>query len=138
MLYFFDAVLGQKRIKDPEGGEFENAESARAEAAQIAREIAAEESRNGNKIGCDWRIEVLNQTDVLVAHVGLQDVLFGMDAKPETSSSTETSSMTGATSAGGFLEHYLRSKALFEESRALTAQMRRTFQEIRSQLADLG
>jgi hypothetical protein len=133
MLYFFDAVLGQKRIKDPEGGEFENAESARAEAAQIAREIAAEESRNGNKIGCDWRIEVLNQTDVLVADVSLQDVLFGMDAK-----STGSGSMTRAASAGGFLEHYSKSKALFEESRALTAQMRRTFQEIRSQLADLG
>jgi hypothetical protein len=111
---------------------------ARAEAAQIAREIAAEESRNGNKIGCDWRIEVFNQTGLLIADVKLQDTLFGVDAQPGTGGSTGPASMHRMTPAVSFLEHYLRSKALFEESRALTAQMRRTFQEIRSQLAGLG
>ena len=50
MLYLFNVVTGKGQIADPEGSEFSCLDDARAEARQIARELAADELRQGRAV----------------------------------------------------------------------------------------
>src|SRR5262247_3149384 len=61
MLYLFNVVMGKGEIEDPEGSEFSCLDDARAEARQVARDLAAEELRQGRPVEADWRIDITDQ-----------------------------------------------------------------------------
>ena len=56
MRYLFNVVMGKGEIADPEGSEFSCFDDARAEAKQIARDLIAEELRQGRAVEADWRL----------------------------------------------------------------------------------
>jgi len=127
MLYFFNIVRGSDKVRDPEGTEFADLEEARAEAEQTARDLAADELRRGRPILAGWRVEVTDGHDKLLATVAFEAAVLKVPAGRllPMRSANET----------GFLEHYHRVSALFEETRHLAARVRSTFEEMRKQLA---
>src|SRR5690348_15372522 len=75
MLYLFNVVMGKGEIADPEGSEFACLEAARAEAKQIARDLAAEELQQGRPVEADWRIDVTDQFGRVQAVVRFQSIV---------------------------------------------------------------
>src|SRR5262249_46297426 len=58
MRYFIHIITDKERLIDPDGGEFTDLESARAEASQSARDLMAEELRCGRPVPFTWRTQV--------------------------------------------------------------------------------
>ncbi len=130
MDYFFDAVLGLDRVRDNDGMQFADLESAMVEATKIAAEIIVEELRRGGRVGADWRIEVLDSDRTVIGSILFYEVIF------EPAANAHAARMMKRH----FLGHpdpwpaYQRSEAVIEESRAIAANVRRVFQEIRQRL----
>ena len=133
MRYFFDVVLGQDRVRDPEGSDLDHFDAATAEAAQIAREFAAEVLSKGEAVRADWTIEVLNEAGQILTTCRLQDVILAVDAAEGNELSTKHSRIPLA-----FYEYHWKSKTIFEETRSIVQDVRSTFNEIRKQLEQLG
>lgn len=139
MLYFFNVVRGSDKVRDPEGTEFADLEEARAEAEQTARDLAADELRRGRPILAGWRVEVTDGHDKLLATVAFEAAVLKVPARPVASTGggglLPMRPRPDAANEAGFLEHYHRVSALFEETRHLAARVRSTFEEMRKQLA---
>lgn len=130
MDFFFDAVLGLDRVRDTDGIQFADVGSAMVEATKIAAEITIEELRRGGRVGADWRIDVLDSAGSLLGSVLFYEVIF------EPAANVHAARMM----KHHFLGHpdpwpaYQRSEAVLEESRAIAANVRAVFQEIRQRL----
>ncbi|RTL72819.1 MAG: hypothetical protein EKK41_02795 [Hyphomicrobiales bacterium] len=61
-LFFHVLADAGQRIEDPEGQEFANVQDAFIEASCTARELAAEELRQGRCVPTSWRIELVDET----------------------------------------------------------------------------
>jgi hypothetical protein len=136
MLYLFNVVMGKGEIEDPEGSEFSSLDDARAEAKQIARDLAAEELRQGRPVEADWRVDVTDQFGSVQAVVMFQSILL----KPRLRLVYPKQAAAEATATSGdmaFTDQYHRVQALRHEMRAITGNIRATYQEIRAQLAQL-
>jgi len=136
MLYLFNVVTGKGEIADPEGSEFSSLEDARAEAKQIARELAAEELRQGRAVSADWRIVVTDEFGTVQATVALGSIVLKPRlriAYPQPAAEEASASSDSAT----YLDHYHRAQTLHQEMRAIAANITATFNEVRSRLAQL-
>lgn len=58
MRYFIEIVTPSKTIADPEGAEFPDLAAAESEAAEVVRELTAEELRAGRPMPGDWMIRI--------------------------------------------------------------------------------
>jgi hypothetical protein len=133
MLYLFNVVMGKGEIADPEGSEFSCLDEARAEAKQIARDLAAEELQQGRPVEADWRIDVTDQFGRVQAVVRFQSILL----KPRlrvVSSKPAAEHAQSISDNAAFLD---RAQALRQEMHTITANITATFEEMRAQLAQL-
>ena len=133
MLYLFNVVMGKGEIADPEGSEFACLEAARAEAKQIARDLAAEELQQGRPVEADWRIDVTDQFGRVQAVVRFQSIVLKprlrlVSPKPVAEHAQATSDDAAVLD---------RAQALRQEMHAITAKITATFEEMRAQLAQL-
>src|SRR5262245_12934247 len=134
MLYLFNVMMAKGEIADPEGSEFSCLDDARAEAKQIARELAAEELQQGRPIEPDWRIDVTDQFGSLQTVVRFQSILL----KPPLHM-VYPKPAAGIAPFGGAAspDHYRGAQALHQEMRAIVANITATFEEMRARLAQL-
>jgi hypothetical protein len=133
MLYLFNVVMGKGEIADPEGSEFACLDAARAEAKQIARDLAAEELQQGRPVEADWRIDVTDQFGRVQAVVRFQSIVLKprlrvVSPKPVAEHAQPTSDDAAVLD---------RAQALRQEMHAITAKITATFEEMRAQLAQL-
>src|SRR5262245_23920320 len=133
MLYLFKVVMGKGKIEDPEGSEFSCLDDARAEARQVARDLAAEELRQGRPVEADWRIDVTDQFGSVQAVVRFQSILL----KPRLRLVYPKQAAAEAPATLGDTTFVDQVRALRHEMSAITANITKTYQEIRAQLAQL-
>jgi hypothetical protein len=73
-IYYFNIRAGEDLIRDEEGTDLPDIETAISEARQSARDLAIEELRNGQKV--DGRcIEIVDSEGKKVAVVAVRDVV---------------------------------------------------------------
>jgi len=133
MLYLFNVVMGKGEIADPEGSEFACLEAARAEAKQIARDLAAEELQQGRPVEADWRIDVTDQFGRVQAVVRFQSIVL----KPRLRLVSPKPVAEHAQAMSDDAAVLDRAQALRQEMHAITAKITATFEEMRAQLAQL-
>jgi len=136
VLYLFNVVMGKREVEDPEGSEFSCLDDARAEARQVARDLAAEELRQGRPVEADWRIDITDQFGSVQAVVRFQSILL----KPRLRMVHPKPAAEEAPATLGdpaFLDHYYRAQALRHEMHTIAANISATFQEMRAKLAQL-
>jgi hypothetical protein len=73
-LYFFHIHDGEKIIRDEEGGEFETAELAAAEARATAHDLAVQYAREGHPFGTHG-VEMADDTGFRLSFIPLAFVL---------------------------------------------------------------
>jgi hypothetical protein len=133
MLYLFNVVMGKGEIADPEGSEFACLDAARAEAKQIARDLAAEELQQGRPVEADWRIDVTDQFGRVQAVVRFQSIVL----KPRLRLVSPKPVAEHAQAMSDDAAVLDRAQALRQEMHAITAKITATFEEMRAQLAQL-
>jgi hypothetical protein len=129
MLYLIDIIKEAERVRDPEGAEFVDLASAQAEAAQSARDLAAEELRCGKPFPVAWKAEVVDRFGNVHATFAFASLL-SKDASPFA--------RPIAASPPAFAERFYRAKLVFEQTQQIALSARTTFTEIRRSLAVLG
>jgi hypothetical protein len=80
MRYFIHIVTDEERVVDPEGGDFSDLTSARAEAMQSARDLMAEELRCGRPVPFGWRALVADEEGCIVLTLPFSRLVFGETA----------------------------------------------------------
>jgi len=74
--YFFHIRQGEDFIPDDEGAEFEDLESAKAEAAHSCRDLAIQELRDGGQVTL-WEIEIRDESGKLVYTCRAREIIGG-------------------------------------------------------------
>lgn len=140
MRYYFNIVLGNQRAEDHEGGEFDTLDAAKAEAVQVARDVAADRLRDGHTIGGSDQVEVMDEHGAMLQAIKFPAVILdSAERGPARASSGLPPAGLSLDLAGpDFLEHFHKSKSLFAESREIAASVGATFAEIRARLGSLG
>ncbi|GGG05945.1 MULTISPECIES: DUF6894 family protein [Rhizobium] len=72
--FYFHIREGDRLFKDPEGAEFQNVETARAEAVRSARELLSQRVLNGEEID-GQSFELTDDSGAVVDTVKFRDVL---------------------------------------------------------------
>ena len=134
MRYFFNAILENARIADPEGAEFADLYAALAEGELVARDIAAEKLKEGRSISRGWRIEIADASGTVHETVELGTLV----ARPAAGTEPGRVVSEATSLKEAIIRHHRKSQTLFADSRSIAASVRATFQEIRNQLAALG
>jgi hypothetical protein len=67
--YFLDVVTPANHFEDPEGGEYDGLQGARAEALASARQIMIDNIRSGRALGLKGRIEIRDEQRSLLESV---------------------------------------------------------------------
>jgi len=66
MRCFIHVVTGERFLRDEDGADFPNLRAAAAEAAQSARDLMAEELRNGNVLPVSWKVLLSSPDDTVL------------------------------------------------------------------------
>jgi hypothetical protein len=114
MRYFFELIEGSKRVRDPEGGDYDGLASAKAEAEQVARDLAAEHLRKGRALPLAWRIEITDSFGQVCAIVAFDTAI--LERKPTVKTSAEQGPQPVVL---GWLEECRRAHSLLIEAHTL-------------------
>jgi hypothetical protein len=77
MHQYLHIVTDTERIIDPDGQEFGDLEMAKQEAVQSARDLMAEELRNGRPIPLNWRVQIAEADGTIRATIKFAELVFG-------------------------------------------------------------
>ena len=66
MRCFIHVVTGERFLRDEDGADFPDLQAAAAEAAQSARDLMAEELRNGNLLPVSWKVLLSSPDDTVL------------------------------------------------------------------------
>jgi len=76
---YIHIVTDTERVVDPDGQQFESLASAVGEARQCARDLMAEEVRQGRPLPLNWRVQVADQEGCILATLKFAVILFGSE-----------------------------------------------------------
>ena len=124
MRYFIHIVTDTERLVDPDGGEFADLASARAEASQSARDLMAEELRCGRPVPFSWQAQVADGEGNILLTLPFARLVFSEAV------AAQLSRISRPTSPEAHL-------ALIDRAKATFARARRTNGEIKDQLTEL-
>jgi len=124
MRYFIHIITAQERLVDPDGTEFTDLASARAEASQSARDLMAEELRCGRPVPFAWQVQVADEAGNVLLILPFSSLVFSELVAAEVSRSNRPITP----------EAHL---ALIERARVTFARARRTNAEIKNGLTEL-
>jgi hypothetical protein len=79
LLVFLHILTDNERIRDPEGQECADLETAWAEADRSARELMAQQLQAGAPPPLAWRIQIADAEDKILATVSFSAIAFGRD-----------------------------------------------------------
>jgi len=82
MRYFLNVVTENGLIRDPDGEEFSDIESAVVEAEQIARTLMATELAAGRELPLSWDVQIANARAVVLKQVNFDEIL-GFQRRPQ-------------------------------------------------------
>jgi hypothetical protein len=138
MLFYFDVIMGFERVRDLDGGEMRDAESARTEAGNILVEVVVEELRNGKKVGADWRIEIFDEQRSPVASVLLKNIIL----EPRIDNRSAGRHLHGSSSERElrekFQDNLLQTRGMWEHARALLGEIQQSLEQISEVSARTG
>jgi hypothetical protein len=123
--YYFNVVLGSRHIADPEGAEFSDLYAALVEAELAAREIAADELKNGGAVPADWHLEIADAGGRVHETVPFGTLFAANNGEKNTQASAIKERI---------LAQHQRARTLFDETRSIAERVRQTFSEIRTHL----
>jgi hypothetical protein len=132
MRYFIHIVTDTERLIDPDGGEFADLASARAEASQSARDLMAEELQCGRPVPFSWRAQVADDDGNVLLTVSFARLVFSGAVAVQMSRSSRP------TSPEAHLALIERAKATFARARRTNGEIREQLTELRHQLQRLG
>lgn len=131
MHYFIHIVTDHERIVDPEGADFPDFASARAEAMQSARDLMAAELRDGRPVPFGWRVQVADEDGTVVLTLPFSRLVFSEEVAHLVRINRPRSSEVDLL----LIE---RAKATFARARKSHADIRNGLNELTSQVRQLA
>jgi hypothetical protein len=132
MRYFFHVVTDKERLVDPDGGEFTDLASARAEASQSARDLMAEELRCGRQVPFDWQVQVADDEGTILLALPFARLVFSEVIAAQLSKAARP------TSPEAHLALIERARTTFARARTTNAEIKDGLVELRNQLRRLA
>src|SRR5262245_51709857 len=132
MRYFIHVVTDQERLIDPDGEEFTDLASARAEATQSARDLMAEELRCGRPVPFAWRAHVADAEGNVVLSLPFAQLVFAEAIW------AELPRVGRPTPPEAHLALIERAKVTFTRARRTNNEIRNGLIELRDQLNQLA
>jgi len=132
MRYFIHIITDQERLVDPDGGEFADLESARAEASQSARDLMAEELRCGRPVPFAWRAQVADDEGNVLLSLPFARLVFSEVIAAQLSRTSRP------TSPEAHLALIERAKATFARAKSTNAEIKNGLIELRNQVRRLA
>src|SRR5262249_1636369 len=132
MRYFIHIITNEERLIDPDGGEFTDLESARAEASQSARDLMAEELRCGRPVPFAWQAQVADGDGNVLLTLRFARLVFSEVIAAQLTRAVRP------TSPEAHLALIERTKATFARARTTNAEIKDGLSELRNQLRRLG
>src|SRR5262245_27015857 len=132
MRYFIHIVTAQERLMYPDGSEFADLASARAEATQSARDLMAEELRCGRPVPFAWQAQVADEAGNVLLTLPFASLVFS-DVM-----AVQLSRISRPTSPAAHLALIERAKVTFARARSTNAEIKDGLAELRNQLRRLA
>jgi len=132
MRYFIHIVTAQERLIDPDGSEFTDLASARAEATQSARDLMAEELRCGRPVPFAWQAQVADEEGKVLLTLPFASLVFS------DMIAVQLSRISRPTSTAAHLALIERAKVTFARARSTNAEIKDGLAELRNQLRRLA
>lgn len=110
---YLHIVTDTERVVDPDGQAFESLPSAVGEARQCARDLMAEELRQGRPLPLNWRVQVVDDEGCVLATLNFGEIIFG--------SQTPTQFLAGPAVDPALVE---RAKAIFFKTQRAQSELR--------------
>ncbi len=74
---YFHILTDAERLVDPDGQQFDSLAAATAEARQCARDLMAEELRQGRPLPLSWRVQVADHEGAIEATLSFHEIALG-------------------------------------------------------------
>jgi len=132
MRYFIHILTDKERLIDPEGSEFADLATARAEASQSARDLMAEELRCGRPVPFTWQAQVADDEGNVLLTLPFARLVFSEVI------ATQLSRLSRPTSPEAHLALIERAKTTFLRARNTNAEIKDGLTELRNQLRRLA
>ena len=132
MRYFIHIITHEERIIDPDGGEFADLASARAEASQSARDLMAEELRCGRPVPFAWKVQVADDEGNVRVSLPFAKLVFS------EVNEAHLSRISHPISREAHLALIERAKITFARARSANAEIKDGLTELRNQLRRLA
>ena len=132
MRYFIHIVTDKERLVDPDGGEFTDLASARAEAIQSARDLMAEELRCGRPVPFVWQVQIANDGGNILLTLPFARLVFSELI------AAQVSRISRPNTPEDHLALIARAKTTFARARSTNAEIRNELTDLRNQLRRLA
>src|SRR5262245_6080538 len=132
MRYYFHIVTNNERLVDPDGGEFTDLASARAEASQSARDLMAEELRGGRSVPFGWQVQVADGEGKVLLTLPFSRLVFSEVI------AAQLARIDRPTTPEAHLALIERAKATFARARNTNTEIKAGLTELRSQVRQLA
>jgi hypothetical protein len=132
MRCFIHIITDRERLVDPDGGEFPDLATARAEASQSARDLMAEELRCGRPVPFGWRAQVADEAGTILLTLRFAELVFSGSIAEELSRAIPP---TSTEVHRALIE---RTKITFARARKSHSEIRTGLDELRGQLRRLA
>ena len=132
MRYFIHIITDKERITDPDGSEFTDLQTARAEASQSARDLMAEELRCGRPVPFAWQAQVADDDGCVLLTLPFARLVFSEVIAAQLSRTARPASPQA------HLALIERAKASFARARSTNAEIRDGLIELRNQVRRLA
>jgi hypothetical protein len=133
MRFFIHLFNGSSVICDPEGEEFPDLAAAVAEAVQGARDLIADQLRQGKPVPARWEARIADEAGAILKAISFAALVTTNDDLTAHAPTERPSQVPQ-----GFAAAFASAKATAERSRSLNAQIQTTVTEIRAQLRALS
>ncbi len=74
---YFHILTDIERVVDPDGQQFDSLAAATAEARQCARDLMAEELRQGRPLPLSWRVQIADHEGAIEATLSFREIALG-------------------------------------------------------------
>jgi len=125
MHVYIHIVTDTERVVDPDGQQFESLATAVGEACQCARDLMAEEVRQGRPLPLNWRVQVADHEGCILATLKFGVILFG----------TQTPTQSGPALDRDLVE---RAKSIFFKAQRAQGELRNGLLALRDNVRTLS
>ena len=81
---YLHIITDTERVVDPDGQQFDSLTSAIDEARQCARDLMAEQLRQGRPLPLNWRVQVADEEGCILATLKFSEIVFGTQTRMQS------------------------------------------------------